>query len=238
MREPSAGSEVAVAYGTSAGGLCLDRDRWGGNPFASAFVGLVGARSPAGRGPLPLETLLTRLRLRTRRASQGTQDPECLLPAAQATWTISWSPAATTESRRALVLVVSDYSATPWNSLPGAALDERRVASVLAAQGFSVTQGVGSASEAIDEALDRFARESSRADSAVIYSTGHGLMVGDTTYLIPGSDSVGSREPRLLDAETVERIGIPVTRLVAVARGRSHNLVLFAGCRRQVGRSA
>jgi Caspase domain len=237
MPEPSDGPAVGVAFGTSAGGLCLDRDRWGGNPFATAFIGLVGARAATARNPLELEALLKRLRLRTRRASKGLQDPECQLPESQAGWTISWSTRAATETRTALVLVVSDYSDTPWNPLPGAALDERRVASSLAAQGFSVAQGIAPTAESLERALTRFAQDSSGFDSAVIYSTGHGLMVGDTTYLIPGSTADGVAATRVLDAATVTRIGIPVTRMVSAARGRAHNLVLFAGCRRQVGRN-
>ena len=64
----------------------------------------------------------------------------------------------------ALVLIVSDYSASGSAILGGAAWDELRVSAMLARNGFSVTQGVGPSRKEILSALKAFGKASRDSD--------------------------------------------------------------------------
>ncbi len=130
--------------------------------------------------------------------------------------------------REALVLVVSRYEGGFVTSLPGAAHDERRIAAMFATNGFSVTQGIDPDRATILRALTAFARRrSERSESSVIYSTGHGVEADASTYLLPGDYP----QERGYRRSTLERHAIRVDRLAMALRGRSANLLLFAGCR-------
>ncbi|GAA2167700.1 hypothetical protein GCM10009826_45980 [Humibacillus xanthopallidus] len=101
IRQSMSGSEVpvSVVYGTSVGGVCLDADRFGGNPFATALIGLVASQD------LPYRELLGRLRRRTRRASGGVQEPELHLPESLASWQLNFTAVTSQHTRAALMLV-------------------------------------------------------------------------------------------------------------------------------------
>ncbi|KRB43024.1 caspase family protein [Terrabacter sp. Root181] len=204
-------------------------DAAGGNPFATALIKAVSTTA------LPFTELLTKVQKQTDRATEGFQKPQFTIPDSMAGWQLHTSTKLGKDSRVALVLVVSDYSATRWKSLEGAAWDERRVSAMLAEQGFSVHQGVGPSRGAIQKALRDFRLWSAGHDSAAIYCTGHGLMVGDETFLLPGSRFDPTVET---GARWVARHGISVTRIADVARARQHNVCFFAGCRRQAHRDA
>ena len=207
-----------VCYGTGAGGTTLDSDSEGGNPLASALI--EAARDPS----LRLRHLAPRLRRLTKVKSGGHQIVESSglirLP--------DWRFGGASERREALVLIVSNYATFPASpSLAGAAFDERRVAAMLASHGFSVTQGVAPGRKALVDALTTFAARSRRADVALIYSTGHGIQVGDVVHLLPGDYPMRDG----LTAARVRRYGVSVPRMVRAASARRQNLVFFAGCR-------
>jgi hypothetical protein len=168
---------------------------------------------------------------RTFTESAGHQQIECIGTPPQLDWTFVEDMCLPRENRVALLLVVSDYTHLGADlSLPGAAKDERRVAAMLAMHGFSVTQGVGSDRSDLLSALSMFERRSRPADVALIYSTGHGLEVGDTVYLIPGDFPPDELE----SAAGLRDRAISVDRMTASAHASRLNLVFFAGCRRQV----
>lgn len=213
---------VRTFYATRRGGSTLDTAAGGGNPFASALIEL--ARNPK----VALRDLPDRLRKSTRRLSRGHQQVEWSGPARRPGWRFPLDGAAHPERREALVLVVSDYSGSgQYRSLAGAARDERRVAAMLAECGFSVTQGIGPRRCDLLAATAAFSRRARRADVAVIYSTGHGMQLGDEVYLLPGDFPGGAGLRHAHFAR--HAVGIP--RLARSATARHLNLVFFAGCR-------
>ncbi len=172
--------QTVVAYATSSGGTTIDSDSQGGNPFASALIDV------SAEVNLELRRLLPRVRALTIERSGGHQIPE--YTASESAWCLSRpSPVGYVERRVALVLIVSDYSsAGSYASLEGAAHDERRLAGMLATNGFSVEQGVSPRRTDILAALRAFRRRSSQADVGVIYCTGHGIETDGEVFLLPG----------------------------------------------------
>jgi len=207
-----------VYYATRSGGSTKDEGEGGGNPFASALIEV------AGEG-LELRSVARRLRKLTAEKSDRWQRAECVGTPRLPAWRLRQEPDPKRESRRALVLVVSDYSDSRFASLPGAARDERRIAAMFAQLGFSVEQGVGRRREDLLGALASFRRRSRSADIAAIYSTGHGFELDGIVYLVPGDF------PAEAGASQLRRYGISVPRMTTAASAAGQNLVLFAGCR-------
>ena len=215
-------TRTLVYYATRSGSDTLDRRGGGGNPFASALIKAASERR------LQLRNLATRLRTLTAAKSNGYQVVECVGYPRLPGWTFQEDLVQRREQRSALVLVVSDYSSvSPRDSLTGAALDERRVAAMLAQYGFSVAQGIGPARDELLEALASFRRRSRRSDIGLIYSTGHGVEHDGVVYLLPGDfpmrDGFGKAQ--------LKRHAVSVTQMVHAASARGQNLVFFAGCR-------
>jgi uncharacterized protein len=149
------------------------------------------------------------------------------LSAQERKWRL-WLPAGSRDERRiALVLVVSDYSGGGVPRLQGAARDERRIAALFGSQGFSVTQGVLPTRSALMRELATFGRRSCAYDSAVIYSTGHGVECDGEVFLLPGDYPIGARH----SAKKLRHHAIPVERMAYACNSKSANIVFFAGCR-------
>jgi caspase domain-containing protein len=217
-------SDTVVVYATSSGGTTIDRDAQGGNPFATALIDMSTEES------LPLHRLLPRLRSRTMELSGGWQTPEHT--ASSSTWCLCHRPSVVDSERRvALVLVVSDYSgAQAGADLDGAAHDERRVAAMLALNGFSVEQGVAPTRADILSTLRAFRRRTTDADVGLIYCTGHGVESNGDVFLLPGDFPLRAG----LNARAVRSFGVNVDRIQAALSGRAVNLLFFAGCRTHV----
>ncbi len=99
------------------------------NPFASALVELLS------RPQLTLAALPSQLSELTLRMSRGIQQPQVPLNPEPAAWTLL--PKRAGETRSALVVVFSDYSASDGApSLPGAKRDAIRVGASLSGAGF------------------------------------------------------------------------------------------------------
>lgn len=210
-----------VVYATRSGCTTLDRDAQGGNPFATALIAL------AARTDLDLAHLLPALRDAMQAGSGGHQSPEWIGRVASAGWRFAAADPAAHERRAALVLVVSRYPALPNPRLDGAAHDERRIAAMLAGHGFSVTQGVAPDRRALLGALRAFGRASSRHETALVYSTGHGVDAGGTAFLIPGDYPF----ERGYGAAVLRRHAVAVPRIASACAATRLNLVFFAGCR-------
>lgn len=208
-------------YATRSGGATLDVDEQGGNPFATALIELVH-----GKG-CPLGQLASRLAQLTDDKTAGYQQPECIGRCEHPDWRLGPKPHTKRESRLALVLVVSGYAAANGGPLRGAARDERRMATTLAAIGFTVIQGISPRRPALVQTLKAFRERSANADVSVIYATGHGLELADKTYLMPAD------YPNRLGfgAETLARRAVPVDDLTVAGSSRHINLAFFAGCR-------
>ena len=210
-----------IMFATRPGGTTIDRDEFGGNPFATALIELHTA------GPVSLRQLPRRLRALTLQGSQGHQDPQWTNWPARVSWSLQRQPGLWQEKRCALVLIVSDYTVSGRGSLKGAANDERRVAGMFASNGFTVFQGVAPSRSALLSALINFSRVARTQDAAVIYCTGHGMERSRTTYLLPGDYPFeGGYGAAQLNARAIS-----LDRIAAACRARKHNLVFFAGCR-------
>ena len=230
MDDPEGATDVGAGptllfLGTGRGGRALDSDDQGGNPFASALI------ETAGDPKLRLRSLEFRLRRLTLARSLGIQVIERYGDVGLPGWRFVQDAKRPTEKRRALVLVVSDYSDLgSVASLRGAAHDEQRVADMLARHGFAVDTGIGPRRNELLAALTSFRRGSQRSDIGIIYSTGHGVEVDGVVYLIPGDypARAGFKSVQL------KRHAISVARIARAASARSQNLVFFGGCRTAV----
>ena len=149
----------ALVFATRSGGTTIDRDAFGGNPFATALIQLTGEAS------IPLQTFPKRLRALTVRASQRHQVPQWTRWPERRRWSFRLEPGSR-ERRCVLVLIVSDYAQAGLAPLGGAAHDERRVSAMFAANGFSVVQGVAPDRAALLDALAQFRRVSHEHEAA------------------------------------------------------------------------
>lgn len=211
---------VPICYATASGGTTIDRDSEGGNPFATALIEL--SASPQ----LQIADFAMRLRERTMEISGGHQSPEWVGAEPTVDWRLSEPQIGKTCRRVALVLIVSDYEYDSAD-LAGAAWDELRISAMLARNGFSVTQGVGSSRTEILQSLQAFREVSRDSDFSIIYSTGHGREAQNIVYLLPGDYPI---ECGFKPAE-LARSGVSVSMLADACAARTLNLVFFAGCR-------
>jgi hypothetical protein len=217
-------AETPIIYATRSGGTTIDQDAQGGNPFATALIEL----SDASHGNLA--HFARHLRALTRERSGHHQDPTWTDLPARRRWSLAMPETGKAERRSALVLVVSDYGPPAPPRLPGAAHDERRIAAMLARNGFSVRQGVSSHRAWLSRALREFRAASTHCDSALVYATGHGVECDGTVYLLPGDYPFARGYART----TLARSALPVRRFAQSCRGTGFNLVFFAGCRVRV----
>jgi hypothetical protein len=214
-------TETPVIYATGSGGTTIDQDAYGGNPFATALIEL--SRQTTGG----LTTFARRLRALTRERSGNHQTPTWIDLPAGSKWSMAMPAGQGAERRVALVLIVSEYRALNPPRLVGAANDERRIAAMLAQNGFSVQQGVPGDKTSLGRALRDFSIRAQSHDSAVIYSTGHGVELNGNVYLLPGDYPL----PKGDDEAALKKYALPVTRIAQSCRAAKFNLAFFAGCR-------
>lgn len=209
----AAGAGTLVFHASASGYQTLDEGEGGGNPFASALVEALGA-------PLLLSELPALLQRLTAAKSQGFQaaDVPRSVPGS-----FALVPARSGERRIALVMVVADYAASGGaQSLPGARQDADRIAAALQRAGFHTEKVLDPALAAM---LAEFRELSRQADAAVIYTTGHGVEVGGTVFLLPGDYPVAERGAAL----SGKALSLPE---IAGGLGARHaNLVFYGGCR-------
>ena len=210
-------AETLVYQATTSGQQAIDRDIKGGNPFASALIDTLTQPDVA------LPDLAQSLRRLTLHYSRDRQTPELPQSAPSSTWHVS--PAMPGEKRIALVLVVSDYSRAGAQNLPGALFDAERVAAALTRAGFVTETAVDLDRAAAAAKLAAFAEASKSSDAAVIYTTGHGVEVDGTVYLLPGDYPIEEGNKALA------KRGIPLPIIALAAMARTINLVFYGGCR-------
>ena len=211
--QTSAPPTALIFYAGQAGRLTSDRDREGGNPFASALVEVIVQK------PLTLARFTERMAIANSIKSQGWQmmDYPRVLPAPKVRLDRG-------EKRVALVLINADYSQSDAYSLPGARFDAKRVPEALTAAGFATTLVLDANAATARGALDEFANASEAADVSLIYIGGHGAQRSRDVYWLAG-DFPG-QDPKWLDDYAVT-----VAEISRSARARDLNLVLYASCR-------
>ena len=207
-----------VYYAASTGHQTLDQGEGGGNPFASALIELID------RTDLSLDVFTQQLKEMTAKKSHGRQLPDVPVHPEPAGW--RFSPKIHGERRQALVLVYSDYSASGGaKSLPGAKHDAERITAALKRAGFETESVIDPKRSNLKPVLASFATRSSDADVALVYTTGHGVEVDGTVYLLPGDYPVARPSEALAD----DAIAIPT--ISANVRARHANFVFYGGCR-------
>lgn len=206
-----------VTMATQSGGQALDRDEFGGNPFASAFIQTLDQRE------LALPAALAELKAATVDLSGRFQTPD-VPAAADSGWRMA-APAGA-ETPVALVIVLSEYRLTTGlKSLPGAAFDAVRVSRALRRAGYATEMVVAADLAEFRAGLDAFRSRSARSDTALIYTTGHGVETGGKVWLI------GPDYPRAKGKAALPTHAIAIAEVATAAVAKSRNLVFYAGCR-------
>lgn len=201
-------------YAGQAGRLTSDRDRQGGNPFASALCEVLP------EFPMSLETFGGRMALANSLHSRGWQQIQMPRKLTDPGLRLGRKG----QSSKALVLVNADYSKSDAYSLPGARFDAKRVPAALQAAGFETTLVLDASVDDAREAMAAFARESASVDVSLVYVGGHGLQHKRVVYWMMGN--YPERDSRWLSSHA-----IALDEIGASARAREANLVLYASCR-------
>lgn len=214
VAQTSAPVTALMYYAGAPGRLTQDRDKLGGNPFASALIEVLRSE------PTTLEDFTARLSAANARHSGGWQQLQ--FPKKLPYWKMA---ARDGEKRVALVLINADYSKTDGvYSLPGAAFDARRVPEALKAAGFETTIVLDANAEGARKAMADFAERSADADASLIYVGGHGIQHKRVVYWMMGDYPEQNAKWLSTHAITLDEIG-------RVGRARDVNLVLYASCR-------
>ena len=143
-------------------------------------------------------------------------------------WLVLCSPDVWAQRRLALVIGNSAYGTE--NKLANPVNDARLMARTLRDLGFAVELKTDLGKRDMELSIARFTRESSGADSAVLYYAGHGaqLVGGGRNYLLPV-------DARIDDDDTLQTDGIPADRIVEqLERGPNPaklRLVILDACR-------
>lgn len=209
-----AASAPLVYYAGQAGRLTSDRDRQGGNPFASALCEVLPEL------PLTIEAFGGRMALANSLHSRGWQQIQMPRKLPDPKWKLGVDG----QSRRALVLINADYSKSDAYSLPGARFDAQRVPEALQTAGFETTLALDAGIEGAREAMAAFATQSADADVSLVYVGGHGLQRKRTVYWMMGDYPERDSKWLPTHAISLDEIG-------ATGRARQANLVLYASCR-------
>ncbi len=204
---------TAVAPGKQA----MDQDAFGGNPFASALIEVLR------RDDLALPAGLAELKAATQDLSAQFQTPQ--LPVAKET---DWSLAKPErgERRVALVITMGEYRiASRLDPLPGAAFDAIRVSRALRLAGFQTEMLVAADLAEYRAALSAFRGRAAEADSALIYTTAHGIETGGAIHLL------STDYPRPQGKKALASHAIVLDEVAASATAKRRNLIFYAGCR-------
>lgn len=204
-----AAAELRTIYATEAGEPALDRDRYGGNPFASAVIAALEK---------PEYNLTQQLAAATLDNSNGAQAPDT-----QEIGPDTRLGPAIGENAVALVLVFADYGDEEGlASLPGAAFDAHRVEDALLNAGYVVRTVWAADAHGYSGAVDDFAQRAEGADRVLIYTTGHGVEYEGEVYILPPE---AERATNMLDG------AIPLADVKQIMDGPGERLLIWAGCR-------
>jgi hypothetical protein len=204
-----------IYYGGLPARLTMDRDNQGGNPLASALIDVLRKQ------PLTLAEFGPELAGATARHAGGWQLVEAPKKLPDPKWTLA---ADGRQTRVALVLINSRYTAPNVQSLPGARFDARRLPAALEAAGFHTTLLLDADDDAVRQALKDFAINSASADASLIFLGGHGVQHRRVVYWM-------MRDYPERDARWLPTHALSVAEIGAAARARSANLILYGGCR-------
>ncbi len=109
--------------------------------------------------------------------------------------------------------------------MPGAKHDAERIGSALRRAGFVTEMALDLGLHAMREKLADFRNRSVRTDAAIIYTTGHGVQVDGTVFLIPGDYPIGQCNGALAER------ALPLPEIALSLAAKQMNLVFYGGCR-------
>lgn len=216
VAQTSAPPQPLVYYAGQAGRLTQDRDRQGGNPFASALVEVLREEK------LTLSDFGARMSAANAKYSGGWQQLQ--MPRTLPDPRLRIDDAAGGK-RVALVLINADYSKSGGvYSLPGAAFDATRVPKALIDSGFETLVVFDRDAGAARRALTDFAKLSESADASLIYVGGHGIQRKRVVYWMMGD--YPEQDPKWLPTHAIS-----LDEIGKAGHARAANLVLYASCR-------
>jgi hypothetical protein len=211
-------AETLVFHASMSGKQTLDKGEGGGNPFASALIEILQ------RPSFKLSELPVTLQNLTKEKSKGYQlaDGPVSIPRENDLMLTGKQ-----DGRRiALVLVVSDYARSGGApSLPGAKLDAARIASTLQGAGFDTELALDLRLEQMQERLTALRARSIESDVAAVYTTGHGVEVDGTVFLLPGDYPIAERNSAL------QQRALPLPQIARSLSAKQASMVFYAGCR-------
>lgn len=211
-------AETLIFHASQSGKQTLDQGEGGGNPFASGLIELLS------RPSLTLAEVPSALRALTYKNSKGFQVAD--VPASTSQGNYLLTPPREDEKRVALVMVVSDYAKSEGaKSLPGARNDANRIAAALRRSGFETEIALDFRLDKMRNKLASFRAASSAYDLALIYTTGHGVEVGGTVFLLPGDYPVVERNSAL------RKRALPLPEIAQSSSAKLANLIFYGGCR-------
>jgi hypothetical protein len=201
-------------YAGQAGRLTQDRDRQGGNPFASALVEVLKWH------PLTLEDFGGRLAAANAKYSNGWHQLQKPRKLVDPKWRLDDA-----QKRVALVLINADYSKSGGVlSLPGARFDVQRVPAALREAGFETMVVFDQNAEGVRKAITEFAAMAETADASLIYVGGHGIQFKRTVYWMMGD--YPEQDPKWLPTHAIS-----LDEIGKAGKAKTANLVLYASCR-------
>ena len=211
-------SQPIFFFATKSGRVTLDQGEGGGNPFASALIEILN------RERVTFQDLQRDIVTLTVRKSSGYQEPDIKVTSPTLAWQMI--PRHSTEKRIALVVVFSDYSTSArMQSLPGAKHDLDRIAQALLNADFVTETVIDPDRPTLENHLEKFADRSKAVDTAIIYTTGHGVESEGLVYLLP------SEYPITLGNSALHTNAINIEIFAKAMNAKYVNLFFFGGCR-------
>lgn len=216
--------KVVTVTATQKGGRALDRDEYGGNPFASALIQSMAQRPSDNRSLIELMQNYSEL------FSDNFQKLDLIGPLDSVSVPIlPANPSRNPKERPkyiALVAVMAEYDwDTGLQPLPGAAFDAIRVSNALKKAGYDTQLAVVKNAADYMERLSAFGADSENYDAALLYTTGHGTQIGDDIYLLDTNYAISRGGSDLKDR------AINLKEIENMLRARQGNFILYAGCR-------
>lgn len=207
----------AIITATNSGSLAMDRDSFGGNPFATALIKSIGEEIRK------TSELLQLLKTITEKQSNGRQTPDLLQITNEPL--VPFSVQFNDASKIAMVMVYSDYSSSGINSLPGAEFDLKRIRKAIEENGFECWALLDPTNLQFEANLKAFSKISNNYDFSILYVTGHGVEVANKIYLLPPSYKI-TYGKTALEAEALN-----IFTLINYQTSRRGNFLFYGGCR-------
>ncbi len=215
--EPVKAPPSAIFTATRSGALAIDRDSFGGNPFATALIRTLGKQT---KNPSVLLQLLKKV---TAEQSGGYQSPDLLQTTNEPL--VPFSAEFNKASKIAMVMVYSDYSGSGMQSLPGAEFDLKRIRKALAENGFDCWTLLDPTISQLEANLNAFCAKSENYNFSILYVTGHGVEVANNVYLLPSSYKI------TYGRDALEAEALNISEFVKYLKSPRGNFLFYGGCR-------